>query len=164
MDRHKQPDRQPDSLDNNLHTGPYGSYQDKREDVIDSRIREAQERGEFDNLPGLGKPLPRDAGYEMAGEHWMSNHILKQAGYLPIWLELRKEIAVERGAVEAALAAYREQAGNPGGSSPKTLRQLEDCYVQLATAINTKIDQHNDRCPNTQLLNRFPEDAIRRWK
>ena len=26
-------------------------------DYIDEQIREAQERGEFDNLPGAGKPL-----------------------------------------------------------------------------------------------------------
>ena len=26
---------------------------------IDRQINEAQERGDFDNLPGAGKPLPR---------------------------------------------------------------------------------------------------------
>jgi hypothetical protein len=148
--------------DANVRSAYYESRQDKRESLIDAQIRAAQEQGKFDNLPGFGKPLSKDAGYEMAGEHWMSNHILKQAGYLPIWLELRKEIASERGDVEAALAAYHEQALNPVGSSPTTLRQLEDHYFQLATAINQKIDQHNDHCPNTQLLNRFREDATRR--
>ncbi|WP_445188578.1 J-domain-containing protein [Pseudonocardia sp. Cha107L01] len=28
------------------------------ESVIDEQIRKAQERGDFDNLPGKGKPLP----------------------------------------------------------------------------------------------------------
>lgn len=34
---------------------------DVYESVVERRIREAMERGEFDDLPGTGKPLP-DAG------------------------------------------------------------------------------------------------------
>lgn len=148
--------------DENVRSAYDESRYDKRDNLVDARIRAAQEQGKFDNLPGFGKPLPKDEGYEMAGEHWMGNHILKQAGYLPIWLQLRKEIAAERGDVEAALAAYREQANNPGESNSSTLQQLEAHYVQLAAEINAKIDQHNDHCPNTQMLNRFREDATRR--
>lgn len=124
MDRHKKPDRQTGSLDDNLYTGPYGSYQDKRDGLIDAQFRAAQEQGKFDNLPGFGKPLPRDEGYDMAGEHWLGNHILKQAGFLPIWLELRKEIATERDAVQAALTEYREQAARLDPSAPGTFVAL----------------------------------------
>lgn len=148
--------------DENVRSAYYETHQDKRDSLVDARIRAAQEQGKFDNLPGFGKPLPKDSSYELAGEQWMGNHILKQAGYLPIWLELRKEIAAERGAVKAALADYREQARNPNPSSPGTLQQLGDRYVQLARQINVKIDRHNDHCPDTQLLNRFREDATRR--
>lgn len=154
------------NADENVRPAYYEAVADKRDSLIDAQIRAAQEQGKFDNLPGFGKPLPKDAGYAMAGEHWMGNHILKQAGYLPIWLELRKEIAAEREEVQATLAEYREQAATLDPAAPQTfatLRKLEDRYVQLARDINTRIDQHNDRCPNTQLLNRFAEDAIRRW-
>ncbi|MEV4218944.1 DUF1992 domain-containing protein [Nonomuraea sp. NPDC049725] len=38
------------------------------ESWVDRQIREAQERGEFDDLPGAGKPLPgADKPYD---EHW----------------------------------------------------------------------------------------------
>ncbi|MGV9308285.1 DnaJ family domain-containing protein [Nonomuraea sp. NPDC003727] len=41
---------------------------DRFETLIDRQIREAQERGEFDDLPGAGKPLPnRD---ELNDELW----------------------------------------------------------------------------------------------
>jgi hypothetical protein len=163
MDRRKNTNRQ-HNVDENVRSAYYESFPDARDGLIDAKIRAAQEQGKFDNLPGFGKPLPRDEGYEMAGEHWLGNHILKQTGYLPIWLQLRKEIAAERREVEAALAQFRGETCKPAGSISATLQQLEDRYVQLATAINTKIDQHNDRCPNTQLLNRFPEDTNRRWK
>lgn len=36
-------------------------FDDPFESVVERRIREAMERGEFDDLPGTGEPLP-DAG------------------------------------------------------------------------------------------------------
>lgn len=134
-----------------------------RESLIDEKIREAQKQGVFDNLPGHGKPLPKDDAYYLAGEHWMSNKILKDAGFVPAWVKLRKEIAAERGEVVAARDRFRDQALLLEPSDP-TLRALEDRYVQLATAINRKIEAHNGQAPAGQALTRFVEDAIRRWK
>ena len=42
------------------------------ESVVDRQIREAQERGEFDNLPGAGKPLPRRA---LSGDAWLRSYL-----------------------------------------------------------------------------------------
>lgn len=165
MERSKETDRE-DNPDGRLRSPHFETFPDKIDSPIDEQIRTAQAQGKFDNLPGFGKPLPRDESYELAGEHWMSNHILKQAGYLPIWLELRKEIAAERSAVEDIRDRYRKMTRRLDPDSPATrasLNELEQRYVELAAEINVKIDQHNDRCPNTQLLNRFPEDALRRW-
>ncbi len=165
MDRSKNPDRRTGGADETLPAAPDNPSGATRESLVEEQIRKAQEQGQFDNLPGFGKPLPKDDGYELAGEHWLGNHILKQAGFLPLWLQLRKEIAAERGEVEAALSRYREQARtlDPLASGTyATLRELEENYVQLATAINEKIHQHNDHCPPTQLLHWFPEDAARR--
>jgi hypothetical protein len=135
----------------------------RRESLIERQIREAQAAGQFDNLPGYGKPIPKDGGQDLAPDRWMSNRILKQAGYVPQWIELRKEIAAERDAVVQALAAYREMARSGDGSNPM-LSRIEQRYIELATAINKKIDQHNGECPKGQLLTRFVEDATRRWK
>ena len=56
-------------------------------------ITEAIQRGEFDDLPGKGKPLDLDS-YFKAPEHLrMAHHILKNAGYTPRALELKKEMA-----------------------------------------------------------------------
>jgi hypothetical protein len=134
----------------------------RRESLIERQIREAQGAGEFDNLPGYGKPIPKDPGQDLAPDRWMSNRILKQAGYVPEWIELRKQIAAERDEVVQALATYREQARAVERSNPD-LQQLERRYIELATAINKKIDQHNGECPKGQLLTRFVEDATRRW-
>jgi hypothetical protein len=62
------------------------------ESVIDRQIREAQERGEFDNLPGAGKPLP-DRG-ELYDEDWWIKDLVRRenlTGLAPASLRLRKE-------------------------------------------------------------------------
>ena len=62
------------------------------ERIAEQRIREAMERGEFDNLPGMGKPLPKDELDNVPPELRMAYKILKNAGILPEEVELRKEI------------------------------------------------------------------------
>jgi hypothetical protein len=62
------------------------------ESWIDRQIREAQERGEFDNLPGSGKPLP-DRG-ELYDENWWLKELVRRenlTGLAPTSLRLRKE-------------------------------------------------------------------------
>jgi DnaJ family protein C protein 28 len=68
------------------------------ESWIDQQIREAQERGEFDNLPGKGKPLDLTPN-PYAQEQELAYKILKDAGYAPEWIELDKVI---RGKLERA--------------------------------------------------------------
>lgn len=72
-------------------------------DYIEEILHEAQERGDFDHLPGAGKPLnlDDDAG---AGDKAMAYRLLKKNDCLPAELELAKEIRVERERAEAKLA------------------------------------------------------------
>ncbi len=60
---------------------------------IEKQIREAQERGEFDNLPGAGKPLP-DAGREYEEDWWVKDWLRREgagSAALPPTLRLRRE-------------------------------------------------------------------------
>jgi hypothetical protein len=63
------------------------------ESLIDRLIREAQERGEFDNLPGTGRPLPGH-GEEYDEEWWIKDLVRREkiTGALPASLMLRKEV------------------------------------------------------------------------
>lgn len=58
----------------------------------EAQIRQAQERGEFDNLPGAGKPLP-GAGEQYDENWWLKQWIEREniAGALPPSLALRKD-------------------------------------------------------------------------
>lgn len=58
----------------------------------EERIREAMERGEFEGLPGSGKPLPPDPSQNVPEELRIAYKLLRDAGYLPPELELKKEI------------------------------------------------------------------------
>lgn len=60
--------------------------------IAEQRIREAIERGEFDNLPGMGKPLPRDELDTISPDIRMAYKIMKNAGIIPEEVELRKDI------------------------------------------------------------------------
>jgi Domain of unknown function (DUF1992) len=63
------------------------------ESLVDRRIREAQERGEFDDLPGAGKPLP-GAGQAYDENWWIKNLIEREniTGVLPSTLALRRQL------------------------------------------------------------------------
>ncbi|WFE65853.1 DUF1992 domain-containing protein [Micromonospora sp. WMMD714] len=63
--------------------------------AVEAQIRGAQERGEFDNLPGMGKPIPgRDLPYD---ESWWIKSFLEREALpsdllLPTPLQLRRRV------------------------------------------------------------------------
>ena len=65
------------------------------ESAVEKAIREAQERGEFDNLPGAGKPL--DLHDANDPDWWIKRYAAREnldlGGALPGALALRKEAA-----------------------------------------------------------------------
>ena len=114
---------------------------------VERRIREATERGEFDNLPGAGKPIadldkPHD-------ELWWVKQKLRREhlSWLPPTIALRKE------AEEALLAASR--AGS------------EDQVRRIVADINHKILEGNRKAASGPPLNLMPFDVervVRTWR
>lgn len=60
--------------------------------IAEAKIREAIEKGEFDNLPGKGKPLILDDLSNIPEEHRAGYMLLKNAGFAPEELEIKKDI------------------------------------------------------------------------
>ena len=60
--------------------------------IAERRIREAMERGEFDNLAGRGKPLVEEDLSAVPEELRMAYKVMKNAGCLPPELELSNEV------------------------------------------------------------------------
>lgn len=61
--------------------------------IAEKRIEEAQVKGEFDNLPGRGRPLELEDMSHVPEELRMAYKILRNAGCLPPELAERKEIS-----------------------------------------------------------------------
>ena len=60
--------------------------------IIEKRIKEAQERGDFDDLPGRGEPLKIEDDSHVPEDLRLAYKVLKNANCLPPELELKKEI------------------------------------------------------------------------
>jgi hypothetical protein len=83
------------------------------ESSIDRQIREAAERGEFDNLEGAGKPLS-DHGREYEDDWWVHDWLQREGAgsvVIPPSLALRREVEevqdrVDRLRTEAEVRDY----------------------------------------------------------
>lgn len=90
--------------------------------IAERRIREAIDRGELDDLPGAGRPLQLDDDAQVPPELRTAYRVLKNAGFLPPEVQLRREISEG----EALLAA----ATDPQGHS-RARRRLEMLRLRL---------------------------------
>lgn len=114
----------------------------------DKQIRDAQARGDFDRLPGMGEPLPAEleSGYD---ELWWVKRKMAREGLavLPPALALRKEA---EDALEAAYAAPSERV---------VRRIVED--------VNVKIRDMMFKPPPGPPLGKKPydvEEVVRAWR
>ena len=70
------------------------------ESISEQRIADAVARGELDNLPGAGRPLDLDDDLLIPEDQRMAHRILRNAGFQPPELGLRREIAELRTQLE----------------------------------------------------------------
>ena len=71
------------------------------EKLVEKKIREAMEKGEFDNLPGKGEPIDLSENPFEDPEMRTVHRLLRNAGFAPAFIEERKSI-------EAELARWRQ--------------------------------------------------------
>lgn len=76
---------------------------------MEDLIAESMAKGDFDNLPGAGKPLPHvnHNPYIDATTHNL-NRILINNGYVPHWVTLEKEIRSELSPLNAGISEHKE--------------------------------------------------------
>ena len=60
------------------------------EKIIEERILQAQRRGDFENLPGSGKPLEIEDDRHISEDLRLAYKILKNAGCVTPEIELKK--------------------------------------------------------------------------
>ena len=73
--------------------GETGSAE-QQEDLVEARIRKAMAEGEFDNLPGKGKPIDLSKYYGVPEHLRIAYHMMKGSGYIPEEVRLKKEMEI----------------------------------------------------------------------
>lgn len=121
---------------------PYQQF----EGWIDRQIRRAIDDGKFDNLRGKGRSLaPEDPALALAGDDAPGLRLLKNNEALPAWIELNKEIALDRTACGRILAHYERERD-------RTRRaHLAGEYRRRARQLNEKITTYNTIVPASSL-------------
>jgi len=136
------------------------------ESAVEKQIREAMERGEFDHLPGAGKPLDLSENPHTPDEWRLAFKLLKDNGVAPAWIEqgkmIRQELATLATWLERQARWQRERRAQAKWLAPnqmiaehehlaKTLEQACRVYRQRAQALNQAIDTYNLQVPDVQL-------------
>ena len=80
------------------------------ESLVEARIERAVARGELNDLPGQGSPLSLDDDALVAPDLRLAYRILKNAGYVPEEIELRREISCLGALIDATRGAERAGA------------------------------------------------------
>ena len=78
------------------------------EALVEERIKKAQKDGEFDNLEGMSKPFTFEGQY-VPHELRLAHKILKNAGFLPPEVELKKKITQAEQLLEATVVDSPER-------------------------------------------------------
>ena len=130
---------------------------------IDRQIRDAAQRGEFDNLPGAGRPLP-GAG-RPDDENWWLNEYLRREGVtgdalLPAPLLLRREIEELPALVRRipSEARVREAVAELNTRILACLREPSDFRVVLRP-VNADAVVERWRAERAERLGPQPEDV-----
>ena len=126
---------------------------------IDEQIRQAMQRGEFDDLPGKGKPLDlsenphEDPGWRMA------YRILKDSGYTLPWIETRRSIELDFEKALKSLQqswAWRKSAAGRRGLmyAEREWQQALQTFRAEIVHLNKRIRNYNLEVPSNQFQRR----------
>jgi hypothetical protein len=114
--------------------------------IIEERILTAQKRGEFENLPGAGKPLEFEDDRFVSEELRLAYKILKNADCVPVEIELKKEIKQ----TEDLLAGMQETS-----EKYRMLKKLNFLILKLNSIRNTSIVHEMPQVYTEKLVERF---------
>ena len=92
--------------------------------IAEERIREAIQRGEFENIPGSGKPLEFEDDRHIPEDLRLAYKVLKNAHCLPPELELKKEIST----AEELLSALTDE-----GEKYRQIKKINYLIMKLNT-------------------------------
>src|ERR1700682_1825560 len=122
------------------------------ESLIDQKIREAMEQGEFDDLTGKGEPIDTSENPFEDPEMRLAHRVLRNAGFAPSWIEERKDIdsefEVARKELSRVWMVLRNALGtkNESGARIRWAKALSS-FQEQAGELNRRIVTWNLKVP-----------------
>ncbi|XP_076233449.1 dnaJ homolog subfamily C member 28 isoform X2 [Calliopsis andreniformis] len=123
--------------------------------LVEDLIQEAMNKGEFSDLPGMGKPLKENTNTRNPYVDFVTyklNEVLIENGFTPEWIQLSKEIRQETEDLRKKLMEARNEVG-PLPLSPEDEAFWKDIlqdFKSTTKRINNKIDKYNLLVPILQ--------------
>lgn len=114
--------------------------------LAERRIKEAIEEGALDNLPGAGKPLALEDDSHIPEDLRLAYKILKNAGFVPPEVALRKEIAQ----IEDLLAGTEETQ-----AKYRQIKRLNFLIMRLNMMRRVPTSLEKDQRYEMKLVERF---------
>ena len=146
----EQPDRSHREPERDERTGKSAAAQrmERKNEWVDHQLRLAMERGEFDNLPGAGKPI-KGLGAQHDPDWWIKRLVEREkiTGVLPPALQLRKDDAE----LDARLDRHTAES--------EVRRVLEDFNARVMKARYTPVDG-----PPLITMPRDVEAEVEQWR
>lgn len=108
--------------------------------LAEQQIRDAQARGEFEDLPGTGEPLALEDDALIPEELRTAYRLLKNAGYVPPELEYSREIRdietllqqAQTEEMRGSLLARLNWLFTRSGNRPRNLQLERDYFEKIA--------------------------------
>ena len=123
------------------------------DELAEARIAEAVQRGDFDNLPGAGRPLVLDDDSNIPETQRMAYRVLKNAGCLPPELQLRKDI-------DALSAAMRDMVDET--EFERARRRLQMLTLRLSLSRGGQCDLRTEQAYFEKIQRRWAEGGSAR--
>lgn len=127
------------------------------ESLTERLIREAQEDGHFDDLPGQGLPLTLD-GDTYAGDMASANRLLRNAGAAPPWIESDKYARALSEQLELVFARAQRSPRSAVRRLRQELESLADAHDAAVGELETvapSARQHRRRLDREDLRARL---------
>jgi len=92
--------------------------------IVEERIRQAFEDGDFENLAGMGKPIDWGPENPYCAEWQLAFNVMRNAGVAPSWVALDAGLRQQVGDIRRALAEARRRWPQGGPNWELACRRL----------------------------------------
>jgi DnaJ family protein C protein 28 len=127
--------------------------------LVEQKIREAQESGDFDRLPNKGA-LDYSDEQDIPEDLRMAYHLLKTQGYAPDWIEADKALRIRLDQARQSIARswlwYQAKLSESPIADQHRMfdaewRRARERFETAVAELNKEVFNHNLRVPSMQL-------------